>query len=109
MGHILIDLDKTLAVYNTGDYSIHGSTHIGPPIPESAAMVRGWISEGKDVRIFTARASEGSREINNAIEQWCLKHLGKILPITNCKTYESEAIYDDIAKQMIPNTGKFLQ
>lgn len=107
-GWIGIDLDGTLAEYN----GWMGSEHIGPPIPKMIARVKEWINEGKDVRIFTARVFPGGRvsdtELNRviqAIQIWCIKHLGRALPITCTKDYGMIELWDDRAVQVIPNTG----
>src|SRR5690349_18780615 len=56
-GWIGVDLDGTLAEY----HGWKGVEHIGPPIPEMVARVKQWLAEGRDVRIFTARCSEGDQ------------------------------------------------
>ncbi len=58
------------------------------------------------MRIFTARASVPSQI--PYIEQWCLKHFGKTLPVTNIKDFAMIELWDDRAIQVIPNTGKRL-
>ena len=112
-----VDLDGTLAVYN-GFKGVH---HIGEPVPEMVDRVRLWISEGKDVRIFTARIadpdplcspeefSQRSEEKKIAIyeiKKWCFKHIGKVLPITCVKDYGMVELYDDRCVQVEPNTGR---
>lgn len=100
-----VDLDGTLAV-SDGDYS--DPLKIGAPVPAMLERVKKWISAGKDVRIFTARAAPGRDTALNrlAIETWCIKHFGKILPITNAKDPEMEQLWDDRAVQVERNTGK---
>lgn len=100
MGWIAVDLDATLAYYDVW----RGEEHIGNPIPDMAFRVKKWLSEGKDVRIFTARASVHSQI--PYIEQWCLKYFGKVLPVTNVKDFAMVELWDDRAIQVIPNTGK---
>lgn len=103
-----VDLDGTLAHYE----GWQGPLHIGPPVPRMLARVKRWLSEGKEVRIFTARASSGGRiseeecrAVRLAIEEWCLEHVGQILPITNVKDYEMVSLWDDRAVQVVPNMG----
>ena len=55
-GWIGVDLDGTLAHYN----GWVDETHIGEPIQGMADRVRGWLADGIDVRIFTARADGGN-------------------------------------------------
>lgn len=113
MGWIGVDLDRTLAHYDGGK----GELHIGAPIPKMQARVKSWLAEGQEVRIFTARASrqynlDGTEcnihEIILAIQNWTLEHLGQRLPVTNEKDYACIKIFDDIAVQVIPNTGEFV-
>lgn len=99
MGHILVDLDATLAVYDSWK-----GGEIGEPVPTMAFRVRKWIADDKDVRIFTARASVP--ELIPAVEEWCVKHFGKKLPVTNVKDFSTLEIWDDRAVQVEPNTGK---
>lgn len=100
-GWIGVDLDGTIAKYD----GWQGPTHIGEPIPEMVNRVKIWLGEGKQVRIFTARVSDQDLYIIEAIEKWCLEHVGKILPITNVKDYAMIELWDDRAVQVIPNTG----
>jgi hypothetical protein len=107
-GWIGVDLDGTLAVYN----GWQGPLHIGPPVPRMLARVKKWLAEGKEVRIFTARAFSGGkitedecRAVRLAIGEWCLKYVGQILQITNVKDYEMIELWDDRAVQVVPNMG----
>jgi hypothetical protein len=120
-GWIGVDLDGTLAEYH-GFVKGQG---IGKPIPKMIDRVKIWLNEGKDVRIFTARAAsfegdviEGFETIDELvgkievrhkhqeeIEDWCLQHLGKVLPITCMKDPEMIELWDDRCKQVIPNSG----
>ena len=70
------------------------------------------LSNGELVKIFTARVNtddepgdEKNKKVRTAIQEWCLKHIGKVLPITCVKDYEMILLYDDRAVQIIPNTG----
>lgn len=101
---VAVDLDRTLAFYD----EFRGVGHIGEPIAPMVARVKKWIAEGKDVRIFTARA-DGGGPADKAIEVWCLKHLGKLLPVTATKDFEMEVMYDDRAVQVEPNTGRLIE
>lgn len=105
-GWIGVDLDGTLAQYG-GWVS---EQHIGEPVPMMAARVRKWIVDGKDVRIFTARAdsNQDSRDVDaivKTIQDWTEKHCGARLPVTNKKDYGMVELWDDRAVQVIPNTG----
>jgi hypothetical protein len=96
-----VDLDGTLAVYDVW----RGDTHIGDPIAPMVDCVKQWLSEGKDVRIFTARVHSGGWLVRNAIISWCEKHLGQELPITCCKDMHMIELWDDRCVQVITNTG----
>lgn len=113
-GWIGVDLDGTLAKYETW------TGGIGDPIPLMVDRVKKWISEGVEVRIFTARVGFGagySAESNRSddeifaneqrvlIEAWCEDHIGVKLPITATKDYRMIELWDDRSVQIIPNTG----
>jgi len=107
MGWIAVDLDGTLAHYD----GWKGIDHIGEPIPMMVDRVKGWIAEGKEVRIFTARVhpnQDGRKleEVRYWIQKWCLTHLGTELAITHEKDFAMEHLWDDRCIQVIPNTGK---
>lgn len=105
-GHYLVDLDGTLAFYDVW----RGHHHIGEPIPLMVARVQEMLREGKDVRIFTARASKKDNprehaETLAAIYGWCRTHIGMVLPVTNEKTFDTITIFDDRCVQVEENTG----
>lgn len=107
-GWIGVDLDGTLAVYQ----GWQGITEIGAPIPKMVARVRQWRTDGVEVRIVTARVGPQSREVEelaatlSAIQQWCLTHIGEVLPVTNAKDFGMLELWDDRAVQVIQNTGE---
>jgi len=106
-GWIGVDLDGTLAHYD----GWKGITHVGDPIPKMCARVKCWLAEGKEVRIFTARVTEGldGRDVEqarHAVEAWCEIHLGQKLPVTNVKDFGMIELWDDRAVQVIINTGE---
>lgn len=111
-GWIGVDLDGTLAHYDTWK----GPDHIGAPVKPMVDRVTAWLAAGKDVRIFTARvSSDGSKardheasQAREAIQKWCLQHIGIVLRITNVKDYSMEELYDDRAVQVIKNTGQLV-
>jgi hypothetical protein len=104
MGWIGVDLDGTLAYYD----GWRGDFHIGAPVPAMLARVKVWISENKQVRIFTARASTDNPKVIEAIEEWCLLHLGQVLPVTNQKDYQMIELWDDRCVPVEANTGRIL-
>ena len=105
-GWIGVDLDGSLAVYTR---DINGPDRIGEPIPKMLHRVKTWLAQGWDVRIFTARVHPDNcwRETSiKSINDWCMKHLGRTLPITCSKDYMMVCLYDDRAVGLITNTGE---
>lgn len=102
-----VDFDGTLATY----YGWAAPDQLGEPVPAIQQLVREWLEAGEDVRIFTARGSlneEDRKKAYPAMEEWCLRHLGKVLPITNIKDVGCKLIVDDRAVQCERNTGRIL-
>ena len=99
------DLDSTLAFRTHGEF--YNPMKIGEIIPKAKELLLFNINRGKeknyDVKIFTARACE-TRTIP-VIKQWLKDNGLPDLEITNVKDYECFMIIDDIACQIIPNTG----
>lgn len=111
-GWIGFDLDATLAQY----HGFRGAMHIGDPIPEMIALVKQYRSQGIAVKIFTARISHDgtpgrqrdAAQALLAIQEWCFKHIGEYLPVTNEKNYQMWKCYDDRAIQVEANTGRII-
>ena len=107
-----VDLDGTLAKYD----GWRGELHIGDPIPAMVERVKDWLALGCEVRIFTARVTEGRTNrdgtlhdnlaVRTVIERWCRQHIGAVMPITNVKDYGMVALWDDRAVQVVSNTGR---
>ncbi|HEY4699384.1 MAG TPA: hypothetical protein VIH27_03330 [Nitrososphaerales archaeon] len=105
-----VDLDGTLAEY----YGWKGIDHIGDPIPLMVDRVIGWLSDGNDVKIFTARICEDQdgksvEEIKTIIQDWCEKHIGIRLEVTNIKDFGMVELWDDRCFQVEANTGKLVE
>lgn len=103
-GWIGVDLDGTLAYYD----GWKGANHIGEPVLLMLGRVKDWLAEGKDIRIFTARISIGGaqgKEAKRHIESWCLKHIGRVLPVVCCKDFNMLTLYDDRCVQVEENAG----
>ena len=95
-GWIGVDLDGTLAK------SVKAQTEeeIGAPIRAMVQLVKWWLAHGEDVRIFTARVNPNHHQgdivhARRAIEAWCKRHLGQILPVT----YEEGLGHGDVARR----------
>lgn len=112
---IAVDFDGTLATFGCNWPNDYRAT--GEPIPAMVERVRAWIAEGEDVRIFTARMdcyhpkfpNLTPKAVRRPIQVWCIKHLGKLLPVTNKKDYWCKALYDDRAIQVEKDTGRLIQ
>ena len=104
-GWIGVDFDGTLATYEKGM-----APTLGEPIPEMVERVKKWLKKGIEVRIVTARASHPSFTDTNrwAMDQWCLAHLGEVLPIQCHKNYEMIELWDDRVVQVETNTGNVI-
>jgi hypothetical protein len=102
-GWIGVDLDGTLAHYD-GWKGWHDA-RIGAPIKPMVERVISWLREGKTVKIFTARISDGKEETIKNIENWCVEHIGFKLEVTNVKDFMMVELWDDRAVQVVPNTG----
>lgn len=102
-GWIGVDLDGVLAYYE----NFEGPTIIGEPIVPMLNRVKMWLRQGKEVKIFTARAGYGE-EAKKAITSWLVRNGLPPLSITNVKDKDCIAIYDDKAYRVLTNTGRIL-
>lgn len=72
-GWVGVDLDGTLATYES--WPADGS--VGAPVEMMLDRVRSWLADGIDVRIFTARVSDGDpRGQREVISAWLVEHVG---------------------------------
>jgi hypothetical protein len=114
---VAVDLDSTLAYYNSGDMKKHGHSYVGKPIAPMVAKVRHAIAQGDEVFIFTARINpkddtwqeqlDATKQVI-LIAQWCQQYLGLVLPITDRKSRHFTEFWDDRAQGVIPNVGHFV-
>ena len=100
------DLDGTLAEY----HGWKGIEHIGKPIKPMCDLIKKLHSDGKLVKILTARVAprkDGADAIlaRQCIRKWCVENLGFVPDITHEKDSCMEELYDDRAVQVIPNKG----
>lgn len=106
--HIACDLDRTLAYYD----GWRGPLHIGHPIPAMIRCIQEHLKKGEHVTIFSARIKDDEKtgvtaeQIVKAIGDWTEANVGVRLPATNIKLHTFDRFYDDIAIQVVPNTGK---
>lgn len=100
-----VDLDGTLAEYH--GWQPDGG--VGPPIAPMVERVKGWLAEGRRVKIFTARVGrqEGedlARQVE-LIRAWTLEHLGQEVESTCRKDFGMVALWDDRCVQVVFNVG----
>lgn len=104
-GYIGVDFDGTLATYD----GWKGVGVLGEPVHLMCNRVMLWLSRGQEVKVFTARvANEDLKERDieiEAIEKWCLRHLGRKLKITCVKDQFMKEYWDDRAVRVVANTG----
>ncbi len=91
-----VDFDGTLATYD----HFRGDDHVGNPVEPMVRLVRKYLHDGVEVRLFTARKP------HPVLRKWMKEHLGQVLPITNVKDPGMIAMYDDRAINVQRNTGK---
>lgn len=93
-----VDLDGTLASH---DGKAGGS--IGKPLKPMLDRVKGWIADGIEVRIFTARADSTLERIK--VSRWLEDNEIGGLAITNKKDWEMLELWDDRAIRVRHNVG----
>ena len=103
-GWIGVDLDGTLAKYD----GWNGGS-IGEPIPAMLSRVKKWLKEGREVKIFTARAFRDDFGQIQLIKRWCKLHIGQELEVTATKDFGMIELWDDRCVQVVPNTGLTVQ
>ncbi len=104
-GWIGVDLDKTLAEYEDGNFNMY---HIGKPIPAMVQRVKALIASGYEVRVFTARAGYNDKIFDQVLAVWTKQHLGTALKATNVKDFKMLCLFDDRAIAVEGNTGRIL-
>jgi hypothetical protein len=106
MAWIGVDLDGTLAHWDRDRYP-----EIGEPLSPMLRRVKWMLHAGHEVRIFTSRVETATQTAADAVEQrlriedWCLRHVGRVLPVTCSKDLECIAIWDDRANRVAHNKG----
>ena len=95
------------------DNTHHGSGMgmIGAPVKPMVALMKRLHSQGKRIKIVTARINDvgtslpAQNRLKEHIWQWCDRHLGFRPEITDSKDSSMECLYDDRARQVIRNKG----
>lgn len=94
-----IDLDGTLAFYDEW----RGIEHIGKPILEMVEFVKDLVSQKKNIKIFTARAS--NVKTIPFIHKWLKENDLPKFEVTNVKDFGMIMLYDDRCTQVVTNSG----
>lgn len=111
---IAVDFDGTLAEY----HGFKGADQLGEPIPDMVERVKQAIALGAEVYIFTARVNPSDSSYQQSLDatqsymliaEWCIRNIGQLLPITHEKSRSFTEMWDDRSKQVLPNTGVFLE
>lgn len=115
-GWIGVDLDGTLAKRTDWTKGVG----VGEPVPAMVQRVQDMLEDGWEVRILTARVAVTGEyspiskhyadpmfadQQTKLIQDWCLKHIGQVLPVTAQKDFKMEALFDDRCIQVIPDEG----
>lgn len=100
-----VDLDKTLAEHEDGFFR---SGKIGAVIPRMKDRIWEYWMKGKKVKIFTARAAHGKKEIRK-IRDWLYENGLPLMEITNVKDPGMTLLLDDKARRVEENTGKLIE
>ena len=137
-GWIGVDLDSTLAKYDEGQYpeigepipkivnAVKDLMSQGYRVKIVTARVHKWDQRRIELNYIKsldcnravpieviANAESALRaeyEANvAAIDNWCQKHIGSVLPITSQKDFEMVELWDDRAVAIKPNEGSALQ
>ena len=102
------DLDGTVAFYES-----YGDGSIGAPIKPMIRRIRHYLKQGRIVKFVTARVhpSHGLEAVTERqkIEAFCQEQFGQVLPVLCEKDMHMIALFDDRAKQVIPNKGILVQ
>jgi hypothetical protein len=94
-----VDLDGTLAIRDGSQQK----GEIGEAIIPMLFLVKEWIEDGQEVRIFTARAADPSQIPK--VENWLKRNGLAGLKVTNRKDANMMVLYDDKAVRVQRNTG----
>jgi hypothetical protein len=77
---------------------------MSPELAQAIALEDAPVLLGRDAQEDARRMEAFAAAC--AIAEWCRKHLGYVLPITNVKDYGMVELWDDRAVQVEMNTGR---
>lgn len=98
-GYVAFDFDKTIAVRNSGD-SIFKA---GAPIRAMVDLMKKYLSEGRKVKVLTARKGELQQR---PVVKFLKDNGFPPLEVINCKDSNLDILYDDKCIQVELNTGE---
>jgi hypothetical protein len=98
-----IDLDGTLAHYDIW----RGIEHIGEPIKPMIKFVKDLVSQGKKIKIFTARTT--NKDTIPYIHKWLKANDLPEFEVTNKKDFGMIMLYDDRCVQVVTNSGEIIK
>ena len=108
-GWVGVDFDGTLSKYDEWE----GPGVVGDKVAKIVDMVKELLKSGVTVKVFTARVADHSQEeeATEAIQDFCEKHIGRALDVTNEKDPSMIGLIDDklITITVKPNTGEILE
>lgn len=95
-----VEFDGTLA----SDTGGKDATRVGRPIGEMVHRVKGWLREGKEVRIVSPRV----RKLHGSLmlRVFCWEAFGRDLPITDRIDDEMAELWGSRCITVIPGTGQ---
>jgi hypothetical protein len=107
-GWVGVDFDGTLSKFGKSN-----PDELGEPVPRMVERVKAMLAAGVEVRIVTARAQMPGRgpvpELDlvqiSGIHAWCLKHIGRTVPVQFWKDYAMRELWDDRAVSVVMNEG----
>lgn len=104
--HIALDLDKTIATYESN----WRARKVGDPIVPMVSNILKWLNKGYKVSIFTARLAKDNLQEIQKQEKMISGFLRSAglpqLPMTCIKHAHFTHFLDDKAFHVIPNTGQ---
>jgi hypothetical protein len=111
--YFLVDFNGTLAWHDKGAKVIdeNGKPLLGKPIPRMVTRVKKLLDSGMGVRIQCGTVGLGGPngdKMAAAIKEWCVLHIGRELPVTGSITPKCIGVWNDKARGVVRNTGRFV-
>lgn len=111
--YFLVDFNGTLAWHDKGAKVIgeDGKPLLGKPIKRMVDRVKKLLASGMGVKIQCGTVGAGGpngEKMAAAIREWTKAHLGQELEVTGSITPRCLGIWNDKARGVIRNTGRFV-